>query len=482
MSVSYLRSGVSILMAICLLGPLAPQTDAQFRSSPPGPTAATPPPANLFRSGTNLNNFVPSVAQQAINPNFRLSPFMTLPQAAFNTAVTGQAISNIPAYAFGYNPYPQAVSLSSFTFPQQLNTSMLNTNQTGLNGAALTTGFGATALYGGYGGLGGGGGGYGSLSSGGGYGGGYGSPYGGGGYGGYGGYYEDPYTGYLRGVASVTTAQGNLLNQEQQARLLQNQADSSKLDLRRRMIEEAALERKNWLNPEAERIKDMDTAYNRATHEPPITEVLSGAALNDLYNHVYPQQERARRQGLKGPNVPLDEDTLKQINLTGVGSQGSVGMLKDRGKLNWPLVLQTPEFDAPRKELSTLATDAVDQLRLNNPVGAATLRDMTGDVRRMNDALLRNAGDLSPSDYVEAKRFLSSLDSAIRALQDPNVGNQLNQNWTARAHNVAELVDFMGQKGLKFGPATAGDEPAYRTLYQRLLAYDAGMADVMAKR
>jgi hypothetical protein len=74
------------------------------------------------------------------------------------------------------------------------------------------------------------------------------------------------------------------------------------------------------------------------------------------------------------------------------------------------------------------------------------------------------------------------LDSAIRALQDPNVGNQLNQNWTPRARNVAELVEFMNQKGLKFGPSASGDEPAYRALYQRLLAYDAGLTDAMAKR
>jgi hypothetical protein len=472
MSVSLLRSGVSMLAGICLLGPLASPTRAQFRAATAAPPVGVP--ANPVRSGTNLFNFMPSVANQAINPNFRIAPGLTLPQAAFNTAVAGQALSNIPAYLFGFNPYPQVVGVNPF-LNGNLNTTA---GLTGLNGAALTTGgLGggtlATGFGGGYGGLGSSGGGYGS------------SPYGGGGGyggGGYGGYYEDPYAGYLRGVADVTNSQGRYLNQVQQARLLQTQADLSKLDLRRRLIDEAAMERKNWLNPEAERVKDLNAAYTRATREPPMTEVLSGASLNDLYNHLYPMQDRARQQGLKGPAVALDEDMLKQINLVGSGSQGSVGMLKDRGKLNWPLVLQTPDFDTPRKELSTLATDAVDQLRLNNPVGAANLRDMMGDVRRMNDTLLRSAGDVSPSDYVEAKRFLSSLDSALRALQDPNVGNQLNQAWTARAHNMAELIDFMEQKGLKFGPAAAGDEPAYRYIYQRMLAYDAGMTDVLAKR
>jgi hypothetical protein len=418
-----------------------------------------------------LGAFVPSVAQQAINPNFRISPFLTLPQAAFNTAVAGQAISNIPPYALGFNPYPQSVNFGP-SFP--INSPFLGS---GFGGSALTT-----SPYG----LGGGG--YGASLSTSPYGAGsldaaanpY-SPYGGGGYGGWGGYYEDPYAGYLRGVADVTSAQGRLLSQVQQARLLQTQADMSKLDLRRRMIEEAAFERKNWLNPEAERVKDMQNAYARATREPPITEVLSGQALNDLYNHVYPLQEKGKTQGVKGfPEVKLDEDMLKQINLTGAGGGGSIGLLKDRGKLTWPLVLQSGDYDGPRKELTTLASDAVDQVRLNNPVGAGTLRDMMNDVHKMNDSLLRNVGEISPSEYVEAKRYLNGLESAIKALHDPNVGNQLNQSWAAQGHTVAELVDFMGRKGLKFAAATPGDEPSYRYIYQRLLAYDAALGSKMA--
>ena len=35
---------------------------------------------------------------------------MTLNQAAYNTAVMGRALSTIPPYALGYNPYPQIVN------------------------------------------------------------------------------------------------------------------------------------------------------------------------------------------------------------------------------------------------------------------------------------------------------------------------------------------------------------------------------------
>jgi hypothetical protein len=455
--------GASVLGSLTLLGAAAPRANAQ-----------------LSRGGTPVN--IPSLASQSINPIFRVGPNLTLPQAAYNTSVMGQAARNVPPYALGYNPYPQVANYGGAGYGG-LGYGGAAYGGGGYGGASLAASpysYGAAALggYGGatlstspygaspYGGA--------TLDSG------VGSPYGGG-YG-TGGYGEDPYAGYLRGAADVTNAQGRYLIQTQQARLMQTQADLSKLDFRRRVLEEAAIERKNWLNPEAERVKDMQAAYNRATREPPITEVLSGLALNDLYNHAYKLQEEGKTLAprVMGPDVNLEEDLLKQINLTGNGSGGSIGLLKERGRLTWPLVLQSPEYEKARTRLTTLAADAVQQVRLNNPVSTATLRDMSGDLRRLNETLLHNVGEISPSEYVEAKRYLNALDSAIKALSDPNVGNQLNQSWAARGKTVAELVNFMTEKGLKFAPATAGDEPAYRSLYQRFVIYDAGLSTRMA--
>jgi hypothetical protein len=378
---------------------------------------------------------VPSVAAQAVNPNLLIAPGLTLPQASFNTAVLGQALRQIPPAAFA-------------------------ANQLGALNAGAVSPFG--------GGLGS------SLSP-------YGSQGTAGSYPGYSGYPEDPSAGYLRGASTLTNADGQYLSQVQQARLLQSQADTAKLELRHRIAEQAALDRKGWLDPETERIKGIQASYERATRDPPISEVLSGHALNELYNHAaYPFQEKWKLPAAAVPDIPLDDELLKRINLVGAGSSGSVGLFKDRGRLSWPLVLQAPAYDAARTNLTVLVSDAVDQLRLNNPVSAANLRDMNADVRRMNEALLRSAGEVSPSEYIEARRYLGNLESAIKALQDPDAGNQLNQNWLAHARNVAELVDFMAQKGLHFGPAGSGDEPAYKTLYQRLLAYDSGVMAMLS--
>jgi hypothetical protein len=443
---------------LTLLGTVAPRAGAQ--AMPAQLVRPAVPATPLHAASTPVARtplFVPSVANQAINPNFLVAPGLTLPQAAYNTAVVGQSISQVPPYALGFNPYPQI----AYANPLQSTTAGL--------GIGSPYSFGASAL-GGYGG---------SLqtsSYGGGYGGqGASSPYSS-------GYSEDPYAGYLRGVASVTGAEGNYLNQVQKARLEQVQADSSRLDLRRRILEEAATERKAWLNPEAARQRDLQDAYARAAHDPPVGEILSGRALNDLYSHVNPIRERMRTRGESGRDVPLDEDQFRQINWTGVGSSGSVGLLKNQGKLDWPLVLQSPDFEAARKNLDVLAADAVQRIRLNGPPAPGTLRDMAADVRRLGDSLLHKAGELSPSEYVEARRYVGELESAVMALQDPGVGRLFDPGASPGPPNVAELIDLMDRKGLRFAPATAGDEPAYRHVYQRLVTYDAALSAVVAKQ
>jgi hypothetical protein len=82
---------------------------------------------------------------------------------------------------------------------------------------------------------------------------------------------------------------------------------------------------------------------------------------------------------------------------------------------------------------------------------------------------------LSPDHYVEARRYVRLLGNTITALKDRNVINHINGAWTPQGKNVAELVQFMRDKGLWFAPATPSDEPAYTALYYALAQFDAGM-------
>jgi hypothetical protein len=70
---------------------------------------ATASPARA-QSPMRRTVFLPSLASQSINPNPVIAPGLTLQQSAYNTAVMGRALSTLPPYALGYNPYPAVVN------------------------------------------------------------------------------------------------------------------------------------------------------------------------------------------------------------------------------------------------------------------------------------------------------------------------------------------------------------------------------------
>ena len=400
-----------------------------------------------------------------VNPNFQIAPGLTLNQAAYNTAVIGRAISNIPPYALGYNPYTAPVISSG---------PVVNTG--GYPSPLLTgTGYGSGLGYGStlstYPGLQGTAGGYPSSATlstnplGGGYDPGTAAP----GYGGYPyPYYgEDPLAGFMRGSADLVNATGNYYKNVQSARLIQTQADDSRIDYRRRLIDEARYERMNMMTTEELRQQQLARDLARALHQPPIQDVISAKALNDILNNLTNNPARG-----KGPNIPIDEEVLQRINVTSpTDTTSSVGLLRDEGNLVWPQALMVHEFELPRKHLTQVLADVVQGLKFNNPVKSGDITDLKTDLDQLRK--LVDKSELSPTDYIAAKTYLDQVDASIRALQNPNVANYFNYKFSAK--NVAEVVDNMSSKGLQFAPAAPGDSWAYKVLHQAMAAYDTAL-------
>jgi hypothetical protein len=281
----------------------------------------------------------------------------------------------------------------------------------------------------------------------------------------------DPVSGYLRGVADVTTANAQWEVTIQRARMLNEEALRMQLGTRRAVIEQARWERMNTPGAEDIRLAEMAMSLARSRRNPPVGEIWSGKALNDLLAYLIDQQGR----GNKGPLVALDEDLLKKINVTD-GTGGNVGLLRDGGKITWwPQILQGKDFATLREKLDKKLPDAVNTLKFGQPVEKGTLDDIKAAVREARKELDNNIARLLPSDYLEATRFLNQLDESIRALQNPNASNYFTGKWAAKANNVNELVKQMTDTGLRFAPATPGDEAAYRVLHNALVSYDAGM-------
>lgn len=435
-----------------------------------------------------------------INPYYQVSPGLNLQQAAFNTSVMGRAYSFVPPYALGYapsyalgygpgvGPFSPPYNGPTFGNPLLAASPFLNP---GVNPALTTGGFnplgnpyalnpflgGASGtnpyLYGSAGTA--------SLTTGGlpsnpgydtasmaasAY-----SPYSGGSP--YSGYYApDPNTGYLRAGAEVIAAQGRFKLSTEQARLIQQQIERERIENRRRWVDELNYEREHMPTAEDDRQRAQKIYLRRSLNDPPVNEILSATALNTLLGYL----EQHIDKGAPALLVPLDEDVLRRVNVT-VPKGGNVGLLKSLkadGKLSWPMALRGDDFEKERGKLDALMPDAIG-LAKEGKVDAGALAEMHNVVERMRQTLSQDLRDMTPAQGIEARRYLSNVDDALRALERPDAGNFLTLEWTAKGGTVADLVKNMKAKGLIFAPSVGGDENAYLALHRALAAYSSAV-------
>lgn len=208
---------------------------------------------------------------------------------------------------------------------------------------------------------------------------------------------------------------------------------------------------------------------DRARMNPPVGEILSAKALNDILADLR-KLAIDRPDDLPDVGLPLDNEALAHINLTRNG--GNIGILKKGAALTWPTAFRGAELQDLRERIVARTREALEQARAKGTVDAAVTAQLARDVDQLKNELRRSAAALSFDQHVKAKNFLKSLDEAVVALQEPNAGDYLNGKFAVKAKTFPELVKQMTAAGLKFAPATPGDEAAYTALFQSLAAYD----------
>jgi hypothetical protein len=369
----------------------------------------------------------PPALGQVITPAYSFRQGRPLNQNFSNLAVLGRALQNFPPYVFPFNNFPVVAPAVPFA-----------------------AGFGST------------------------YGGGYASPYASSpGLGGYdSGYYSyaDPYGGGLRGGADAIRSQGQFEQDFQKARLANQEVERSKVDTRRKIYDEWLYERANTPTVVDMQEKTQKLEQRRALLGMPLSEVLSGYALNTVLDDL----RKKANWGGKDPYGPIDPELLRQINVTSQGSGGNVGVfkpVKEGGPLAWPLPLQAAAYQDEVRRLNQRAAEAVKLVLNAGQVDPGTLNDMKEDVRRLRSKVSAHIDDLTPSQSIEANRFLNQLDDGVKGLAQPDVASYFTDKFAAKGKTVPELVQFMASKGLKFAPATGGDEAAYSALYNYLVGY-----------
>lgn len=282
-------------------------------------------------------------------------------------------------------------------------------------------------------------------------------------------YVGPTYTTGPQGAAGVISAQGKLMTDTQQAYLQQEQVKQAKVDTKRKSFDEWQYEQARTPSKEETREKERKEQLQRSRNDPPQTEIWSAKALNDILGDL----QRMQGTSAYARSVVLDSKTLERINVS-TGKTGGVGLLRDAGKLPWPLALQDATFSSDRKQVDQLVVKAVSQAK-GNAVQAETLRALIAVVGKMNTDLKQRVADISTTQYMDARRFMDQLEESTRVLQEPRAANYFNGAWVAKGSTVADLTRHMSSQGLKFAPATAGDEASYTALHRSMATYDTAL-------
>jgi hypothetical protein len=206
--------------------------------------------------------------------------------------------------------------------------------------------------------------------------------------------YADPYGGGLRGGAAAIDAQGRFEVTWQQSRLLGQEVERSKIDTRRKLYDEWLYERATRPTIEDERERGQAYELRRIRRDAPEADVALGYALNTLLKDLGSKPGSAA-----GPNVALDPDLLKHVNVTAEENGGNVGVLKfvtGGAGLPWPLPLQATAYSRLTRRLDQLARDAVNMARNNGKVDGDTLKAMTDDVRALAEMIRNKVNERTP--------------------------------------------------------------------------------------
>jgi hypothetical protein len=393
-------------------------------------------------------------AQVFVSPFFQVRPGLTLAQAAYNISVLGQALQNVPPYVYGINPYPRVAITGSGGYGSSYGAGYGSPYGSVYNGA-----------YGGAAGM------YGSPYASGANG--YASPYGSSSSPSY-----DPTSSYLSASASIINAQGDFMVKQQQALKLYEQVRSDRIENRRQAFAQDLYERDKTPTAEEARQGSLKQQVLRARNNPPLTEIWSGRALNDLLRDLQRRPASTDSTTLQADLLALD--TIRHINVT--RGSGNIGLLKNDGQLTWPVGLAASAYQGARERLDALVATAVGQAQFNHQVDAQTLQELSSATDALRTQLRKQARELSASLYIEAKNFVNELEQAHTALRQKDVGHHFCGSYALKARTVPELVKYMTDHGLQFASALPADRASYLALHQALANYGPPVQMQTAKR
>jgi hypothetical protein len=280
----------------------------------------------------------------------------------------------------------------------------------------------------------------------------------------------------LNGAANVISSDGQWRIADQQAKLTSQQVQSAKLDNKRKSLDEWLYERSVTPTLQDERERDQWEQLRRSRNNPPITEIWSAKALNDLLDSIRKSYSPTQR----GPTIAIPTGTLDRINFSSGTTYVGTGLLKNGGDLQWPTSLRESHYEQTRAATDEMIKKAVNQASSAGQVDSSLVRQITKNIDAMMEKIngLTKTDDITPDDAIEARRYLRQLRESCAVLRQPNVAGQFAKAVKPQTNTIGDLIDQMNAQGLRFAPAVSGEESAYNALYQSLVVYEGNLAQM----
>ncbi len=277
---------------------------------------------------------------------------------------------------------------------------------------------------------------------------------------------------YMSGAADVYRAQGQFLIDKQMAWLKREQVKQARVDTQRKIFDEWLYERERTPRPEDVRQQAIKDLLARSLNNPPANEIVSGVSLNSILTAI----EALPKKNV--PPIPLDEEVVRKLSVTRVGATepANPGLLRDKGNLTWPKGLEAIAGDDvadAREKIVVRFKEAYRQAAESDSgkVDPNLLRDLSNRTQLLEEALARNVNNLPFNEYSEAKRYLRLLRESLTVLGQADAREWVRGGNVARGRTVAELVQHMTSKGLRFAPAVGNAENAYAAVHAALVKY-----------
>lgn len=277
------------------------------------------------------------------------------------------------------------------------------------------------------------------------------------------------YGGALFGASQVFRAYNETLTSQEQARIMRQQYYQAKIETARKKFDLQMYIRANTPSFTEEQEKIARLTLRRIQSNSSPAEITNGKAVNILLDDA----RKHPNKKIEAEPYPLREDQLARLNVT--KNHLSVGVLRDGGKLNWPVALQSLLSPDLRKKMQAQAEKAFADA-VKDRADANLLKDLRAEIETAREGLLKLVNETPSTQYMAAKGFLSGMEQGLQALEQGEAKVYLNyRRFIEGGKTVQQVADYMVANGLRFAPSSPGDEDAYRALHSALAAYDVAL-------